>query len=135
MKVETYVTAAFEKNGITHKAAGQRMKAALGAAGIRASDTMSENTKQIIDKLCARLQRLAVADTPSIDPNLPKVLPTPEGGLGKFETSLAQGEDPTTGNKVTRVVLNAKEGRMGYYEPVTRATYPMPRSNQNTAKA
>lgn len=123
MKVKSYIQARLERSGITGETAYHRVTAALGVSEIRANDDVTDNTKKIIDHLCKRIlekQRIQ-ADEASKSTNIEQTAdPT-----HTFEESLAHGVDPTTGNPVVPVTLDAKAGRMGYYDPITRATYPM----------
>ena len=121
MKVQSYVTASLSKLHLdTSKVAVDRMKAALHTVNVRGSDTMSDTTKRIIDSLCARLAiKVKAEDVPTKEPGIVQA-----PGVGKFEQALANGTDPNTGNSVVKVIFNAKEGRVGFYDPVSRSAYP-----------
>lgn len=123
MKIETYVTSCAKTLGLDETAKAQVM-ATLRFSNVVASNPLSEATRGIVDKLC---RRLAADVTKPADP----VVRTPDlNASGKYDTALAQGYDPSTGNKVVPVVINKLKGRMGYYDPTTRTTYPAPVSNQ-----
>lgn len=131
MKIGTYITAQLQAHGLDQDSEAEqeirnRVLATLRFSNVTASDSVSPITRGIIDRLCTKLAAdTAPAAPQTMAPQTPDFNPG-----GKYDTALAQGYDPSTGNKVIPVTFNKLKSRVGFYDPTTRTSYPRPVDSQ-----